>query len=268
MPTPSGISWGVDLYRAVVFPLNADGTFMTEADGSTYEGLQFEGSRAFDVTPAEAREIVNYGDGRVKDTIYLAPNTAHKAELRVGYEHMSINAALQGVSTFEVGEKVFLPYGTDQQGNEPVVALLLSQMAHDDAKLKKWRNWIIPRAQCLPLPSSFGDAATEQRYQITMNPSTVTMWNLPLTIVDHGCTESALISAMSEGRMNIIMWEGDGVYDNEITLPVNKPATAVGKMTLHNLTTGAAVSAGITKTTTNVTFASPPNYPVLVLYEY
>ncbi len=267
-PTPSGVSWGVDLYRAVVFPINASGEFLTTPDGSFYEGLQFEGSRVFEVTPAESRPIDNYGDGRLRDTIYLPPNTSTKGELRVGYEHQLINAALTGVEQFIVGEKAFIPMSTDQQGNEPIVALLLTQMAHNLSKLKNWRSYIVPRAQCIPMPSSFNENATEMRYQITMNPSTVTMWNEALNVSDHGCTESAYSPVLSEGRLNVGMWEGDGVYDNVITLPPNKPATAIGKITLHNLTTGVAVTTGITKTTTTITFDAPPSYPVFVMYEY
>lgn len=268
-PNVSGISWGVDLYRVMVFPLDSNGAFLTTPDGSTYEGLQFEGSRVFEITPAEARPVDNYGDGRLRDTIYLPPNTSTRGELRVGYEHHGINAALTGVEQFFVGEKSFLPMSTDQQGNEPIVALILSQMAHDGSKLKRWRNYIVPRAQCIPLPSSFNENATEMRYQITMNPSTVTLWNLPLTMVDHGCLESAYQSVMSQDRLNSIMWEGDGVYSDVITLPANKPALNIAdKMTVHNLATGAAVTAGITKATTSVTFAAPPTDPMLVLYEY
>lgn len=269
MPAPSGISWGVDLYRAVVFPLNADGTYQTVNTGAVYEGLQFEGSRVFEVTPAEMRAIDNYGDGRLRDTIYLAPNTSTKGELRVGYEHQAINAALTGVAAFNEGDMKFVGVSTDQQGNEPIVALLLMQMAHDENKLKRWRSYWVPRAQCIPLPSSFSENATEMRYQITFSPSTVTMWNEELTQVIHGCTEAAFFSGVSEYRPNIVMFEGDGVYDDTFLLPVNRPAISSAKMTIRNLLTGAAVTANITKTTTGVEFTSAaPAYPFAVVYEY
>lgn len=269
MANASGISWGVDLYRVVVFPLNSDGTFQTTNNGTVYEGLEFVGSKAFEITPAEARQIDNYGDGRLRDSIFLPPNTATKGELRVGYEHQAINAALTGVKTFLVGEKSFVPMSTDQQGNEPVVGLILSQLAHDENKIKTWRHYIVPRGQCIPLPSSYSENATEMRYQITMNPYAKTLWNDPLTVPVHGCAESAYSSVHSADRLNVVMWEGDGIYDNVITLPVNKPATSTTKMTVHNLTTGAEITSNITKTTTSVTFTStPPDFPVLVLYEY
>lgn len=269
MANTSGISWGVDLYRAVVFPLASDGTFLTTPDAVVYEGLQFEGARVFEITPAESREINNYGDGRVRDTIYLPPNTPVKGELRVGYEHQAINAALTGVSVIATGEKTSIPMSTDQQGTEPIVALLLMQQAKDEAKLKRWRYYMVPRAQAIPMPSSFSEAATEQRYAITFNPSAVRLWNDPYTVVAHGCTEAAFESGMSEGRPNVVMFEGDGVYDLVFNLPADRPATSTSKMTIHNLTSGAAVTSNITKATTRVTFTStPPAYPFAVFYEY
>lgn len=268
MADTSGISWGVDLYRAVVFPLNSDGTFQQTNDAVVYEGLQFEGSRVFEITPAEMREVINYGDGRVRDTIYLPPNTSVRGELRVGYEHQAINAALSNVKKISTGEKTSVPMSTDQQGNEPIISLLLMQQAKDEAKLKRWRYYMVPRAQAFPMPSSFNENASEIRYQITFNPSSVRLWNEALTVATHGCTEEAYESGMSEGRPNIVMFEGDGVYDVLFTLPVNKPATSTTKMTIHNLTTGAAVASGITKTVANITFDSPPAYPFAVFYEY
>lgn len=268
MANTSGISWGVDLYRAIVFPLSSAGLYATTPDAVVYEGLQFEGSRVFEITPAEMREVINYGDGRVRDSIYLPPNTSVKGELRVGYEHQDINAALTNVLQMVTGEKTSVPMSTEQQGNEPIVSLLLMQQAKDDAKLKRWRYYLVPRAQAFPMPSSFNENATEIRYQITFNPSSVRLWNEALTVGTHGCTEMAYESGMSEGRPNIVMFEGDGVYDVVFTLPTDKPATDTTKMTVHNLTTGVEVTAGITKTTADVTFSVAPDYPFVVFYEY
>jgi len=269
MANPTGKFWGAELYIAKVFPLDSAGAYLTTPNGVLYEGLQFEGSRVFEITPAEARAIDNYGDGRLRDTLYLPPNTATKAELRVGYDHQDINAALQGVTKFTEGEKTIVPMGTNKQGSEPTVALMVVQMGHDDLKNKRYRFYMIPRAQCIPLGAgSMNENATELRYQISMSPSTVNLWNETLALGTHGCTEMAYADGMSQDRPNIVMWEGDGVYDAIITLPTDKPATNVTKMTVRNLTTGAAVVAGITKDTTSVTFITPPTYPVAVIYEY
>jgi hypothetical protein len=251
-----------------VFPLSSAGLFATTPDAVVYEGLNFEGSRVFEITPAEMREIINYGDGRVRDSIYLPPNVSVKGELRVGYEHQDINAALTGVSQIVTGEKTSVPMSTDQQGTEPIVSLLLMQQAKDENKLKRWRYYIVPRAQAFPMPSSFNESATEIRYQITFNPSSVRLWNEALTVGSHGCTELAYESGMAEGRPNIVMFEGDGVYDVVFSLPTDKQATDTAKMTVHNLTTGVAVTTGITKAVGSVTFDAAPTYPFAVFYEY
>lgn len=262
------ISWGVDLYRSVVFPLNADGTFQIPEGTDAYEGLQFEGSRSFNITPAEVRPIDNYGDGRLRDTIYLPPNTSTRGELLVGYEHQELNAALLGVEQFTEGGRTLLPMSTDKQGTEPIVALFLMQMAHDISKLKNWRFYQAPRAQCIPYPSSFNDTATEMRYQVTFSPSDVTFWNDELNEEDHGCTEAAYFSGLCEDRPNIVMFQGDGLYDVVFNLPTNKPAVSTTKINVYNLETGAEVTVGFTKTTTDLTFDSAPDYQFLVSYEY
>lgn len=266
MTTASKIGWGVDLYRAVIFPLTGTGLFQP-VDENVYEGLQFEGSRVFEITPAESREVVNYGDGRVRDTIYLPPNTATKGELRVGYEHQDLNAALTSVKTFTIGEGTFIPMSTDQQGTEPVVSMLLMQQAKDVNKNKFWRSYLIPRAQCIPMPPSFNENATEIRYQITMNPSTVLPWNTALTEADHGCLEMAYASANTEGRPNIVSFLADGIAV-AFLFPASKQALAAGKIAVYNGTTGVEITAGITKATTGVTFGVAPVIGTILVFKY
>jgi len=268
MAEPSGISWGVEVYRAIVYPLNADGSMQQSNDAQPYEGLQFEGSRVFEITPAEPRAVDNYGDGRLRDTIYLPPNTANKGVLRVGYDHQPINAALTGVNNVTTGDMKWTPMGTDKQGTEPVVALLLMQMGRDENKLKRWRWYMIPRAQCIPLPSSFNENGTEMTYQITMSPSTVTIWNQALTLEIHNCLEHAYADGVSEYRPHVVAFEGDGAYDVVFNLPTSKPAFSTSKMKVFNYLTGVEVTTGITKTTTSVTFDVAPDYPFTVVYEF
>lgn len=266
MAATNGILWGVEMYRAVIFPLNTDGTL--QATGPTvYEGLEIRGPRVFELTPAEPRLIVNPGAGRVQDTIYLPPNEANRAELRVGYNDQNVNAALSGAKVITVGESTMVARGTDKQGSEPDVAMFVTQMAKDSNKLSRWHSYIIPRARAIPMDSPMNESALEIRYMITMNPATAHLWGHTLTITDEGVTEAAYMDVMTEGKLNIVAWLADGVED-EFLFPVNKPAIDVGKIALFDYATGTEVSAGITKATTGITYAVAPAADVLLVAKY
>lgn len=267
MANTSGISWGVDLYRAVVFPLDTDGSLLA-TDTTVYEGLQFEGSRSWKITPAESRSVENYGDGRLRDTIYMAPNAADKGELLVGYEHQEVIAALTNVNKTAVGESSIVHMGTDQQGNEPMVALLLAQLAHDVNKNKIWRYNMVPRANVgKPKTADFDENATANTFPFSMSPSTKEIWGHTLSIADEKCTESAYAIGTSEGRPNIVAWVGDGNED-EFLLPVAKPSIATAKIAIFNWATGVEYTAGITKSLTGVVFDYPPSGLLCCKYEY
>ncbi len=256
MTSTSGIQWGVGLRSAVVFPLNSDGTLKATST-TVYEGLEFSGPRAFDVTYPDARLITNPGNDRIRDQMYLPPTDPVKCELRTGFDDQAINAALMGVTQFTVGESTIVPYGTDQQGSEADIALLLFQQAHDDNKLTRWRYFMIPRARAIPMPPGMNDNALETRYSVSISPSTKHIWNVALSALTEGCTEMALADGMAEGKPAIVAWKTDGTA-TDFLLPTDKPAISTSKMNLFDASTGAEVTAGITKTVTKFTYSVAP----------
>lgn len=268
MANVSGINWGVGLRRAVVFPLNSDGS-LKAVDENVYEGLEFEGPRAFEVTFPESRRIVNPGNDRVRDVIFLPPTEAITAVLRVGFDHHEINAALMNTEQFFVGESSMVGYGTDKQGYEPDVALLLMQIAHDETKLTRYRYFMIPRAKAVPSPGQFGENATEIAYNIAISPSTMQIWGVEFTEEDNGMTEAALIDGMSEGRINIVAWVGDGTT-TDFDFPTDKPAISAGKICVFDFAAGTEITSGVTKEVDDLTFAVAPtaNKLIVAKYEY
>lgn len=265
-PVTNGVVWGVEVYRAVIFPLNSDGTLQADST-AVYEGLEIKGPRVFELTPAEPRLIVNPGSGRVMDTIYLPPNEAHRAELRVGYNQQVVKSVLSGVKQVTVGESTMVLRGTDQQGNEPDMAMFVTQLAKDSNKLSRWHYYIIPLGKAIPMDSPMNESALEDRYMITMSPAVKHLWGHAFTMLDEGCLEAAYIDGMSEGRLNIVAWLADGAED-EFLFPVDKPATDVAKVALFNYTTGAEITAGITKATTGITYAVAPAADTLLVAKY
>ncbi len=268
MAATSGIQWGVGLRRAVVFPLNSDGT-LKATDTDVYEGLEFTGPRAFDVTYPDARLIANPGNDRVRDTIFLPATDPVKAELRVGYDDQDVLAALMNVKKFTIGESTMVPFGTDMQGYESDVALLLFQVAHDENKLTRYHYYMIPRARVIPMPPAFNDNPTEVRFSVSMSPSTKHIWNVALTSLVEGCTEMAMADGMAEARPAIVAWKTDGAETDDL-VPLDKQAKSIAKINLFDATGGTEVTVGITKTTDKISYAVAPAADKILIarYEY
>lgn len=268
MADTNGVVWGVEVYRAVIFPLNSDGSLQA-VDENVYEGLEIRGPRVFELTPAEPRLITNPGAGRVQDVIYLPPNEATRAELRVGYNQQLVKAALSGVKSLTVGESTMVMRGTDMQGSEPDVAMFVSQLAKDSNKLSRWHYYMIPRAKAIPMDSPMNENALEDRYLITMSPATAHIWGKALTVSDEGCTEAAYADGMSEGKINVVAWLGDAAT-LEFNFPVGKDAIDVDKIALFDFAAGTAITSGITKALDGITFAVAPaaNKLLVAKYEY
>lgn len=266
MTSTTGIVWGVEVYRAVIFPLNSDGSLKATST-TVYEGLEITGPRVFELTPAEPRVVNNPGSGRIMDVIYLPPNEATKAELRVGYNNQVVKAALSGVKQGTIAESTFVMRGTDQQGSEPDCAMFVQQLAKDNNKLSRWHYYMIPLCKAIPLDSPMNENALEDRYAVTMSPATKHIWGKPFAVGDEGCTEAAYGDGMSEGKLNIVAWLTDGAAV-DYALPASKPAIATTKMSLWDWTAGTEVTAGITKTTTKFTYSVAPTTGKLLVAKY
>lgn len=257
MTVLSGTFWGADVYRTVVFPLNGDGSPKTNGL-LPYEGLLFEGSRSFTPNFGDSLRIANVGDTRVRDTLILPTREPAVADLIVGYTVQAIDAAISGVDVIRtLGESPFVQLGTDKQGQEPDVALFTQQLGHDDEKLTRWHYYMVPKARVNLKPGAFNENAWEKTYAVVMSPSPKHFWGQLMTLVNDGCTEAVAAEGVSEGLLNFTTWEADGVED-VFPFNVEHPALSVDKIRLFNWTTGVEITAGITKTVTDITFAAPP----------
>jgi len=269
MTVPSTQFWGGDVYLSTAFPLNADGSLQAVSN-DPYEGLEVDGARTFDLTPAEGSYLVNIGNGRLRDTIYRAPREASRAELRVGYAQLDVIAALSGIQTYQVAEAVGIGRLTNLQGSEPDVALHLMQSGHDENGLTRYLNYIIPKGKCIPIDSPFNDNPLEIRYTVTISNTRKEVWGETYTLVRHGFTETGYLSFITTTRGKIVAWLANG-YEDVFLLPTGKPAAAVAKMSVWNWTAGTEFTgADITKAVDQFELASMPdaNDVIVAFYEY
>lgn len=270
MATPSTQFWGGDVFLSTVFPLDTSGA-LQPPDDQVYEGLEVDGARTFDLTPAEGSYLVNIGNGRLRDTIYRAPREASRAELRVGYSQLDVVAALSGVNVYTVGEAQVIGRLTNLQGSEPDVALLLTQKGHDENGLTRYLSYVIPKGKAIPIDSPFNENALEVRYAVTISNTRKEVWGETYTLVKHGFTENGYLEMVTVGIPKIVAWKANG-YDENFSLPSGKEAIDIAKISVWNWNDGTEYAQGseIFRYTDHIDFVSPPsaNDIIVAKYEY
>lgn len=252
MTAVSGQQLSVGLRYATVFPLDANGYPNTGTTGATaYEGLEFGGPRAFELSVPDVRRISHVGNDRVLALDFLPPTESMSGALRIARHEQSINATLMGVTEFTVAEKKNVAWATDVQGYEPDVALFLFQQSLDaSTKLRRWRFIIIPKARIIPSLSGMNENASEVLYAIAPSPSTKHIWGTSLTVGTEGVTEVTVIEGMSEDRPKIVAWKGDNIV-TKFLFPTSKPASSATKILFWKdgvLDGGVAAVDGVTPT--------------------
>ena len=197
MTATSGNQLAVGARGGFIFALDANG--YPAADSTTvYEGLELKGLKAGDLNVPNPRVITHSGNDRVLANDFLPSLEPITGEVRAANLGMGVNAAITNVNTFTAGEMTFMPWGTDQQGSEIDVALMLFQQSLDTtSKLRRYRTIIIPKARAVPLASGMNENPNEQRYQIVSNPTTKHLWGTTMAVETEGATEAAFIEGMA-----------------------------------------------------------------------
>lgn len=277
MTDPSGIGWGVDVYRALFFPINTAGGvdhpgYPTLAATEPYEGLEFSGPKSLALNLGAPRAIVNVAQGTVQDTIYLPSIEARTAEFHLSYIDQVTFAALSAVKTRIVGGGRSMPFGTNKQGLEIDGTFLISQLAfHDGDGVSQWHNYILPRVRAIVNMPSFDENAIDVMVNLSLSKTTKHVWGQSLTENTDGATSMHGLDHITWDRFNIVAWLTDGVEDTFL-LPTDKPALANYATTfeLWDYNAGTEVTGGITKSTTGVVYGVAPAADKLLigLYEY
>jgi hypothetical protein len=236
----------LDVYRVVLFPLDADGN-LSSVDENAAEGTEFIAPVSFELSLGTPRTIPVVAQGRVKNTFLMPSVDAKSGTLTCAYDSQTLNAMVTGLVQRTLGELKIMAEGTDKEGQEPLVGLLLSQLqAQNEDGLTIWRNVVIPRARLAPLNPAVNQEPLSRQYTIVASPSTKTLWHETLTLANYGCTSAAQLGIHSENKLNIVAWTGDGAED-EFMFPADKPAISNAKTSVFNFATGAIVS-GTTST--------------------
>jgi hypothetical protein len=265
MSAVSGKQVPVGLRHATVFALNANGS-PAATNTTAYEGLTIKGAQAFDLNIPDPRKITHVGDDRPLQIDYLPPIEGLAGELRAARQDFDVYALLTDTEVVTVGESKFVGIGTDKQGSEPQVGLLLYQQALDENGARHWRSFLIPRATLYARPNGMNESPSVNRYILSPAITTKHLWETAFAEGTEGFVESQVLQGMHKYKPKLVAYVA-ATATTEFVLPAASPAADTAKMSIW--VDGVSQTADITKATDKVQFATAPgnNKRVMVFYE-
>lgn len=267
MTAPTEKTLNVGLRYASIFELDANN--YPKASGATaYEGLQFKGSTAFTLNFPDARKLTGLGEDGITQVVYLPPQEGADGSLNVEGADPTIIALLDGVKLVTVGEMTAVGAGTNRQGFEPSVALLLYQMAVGlDTGKQYWHSYVMPSARVIQKPNAMQAEKNPTVYQVAPNRVSKHIWGEAFSMATEGFLSGQMVRLWSNYPPRIAAYLGDGTA-TEFNFPANYPAISTAGVVVWK--NGTKVVSGLTVTTTKITFSVAPalNDVIVVLREY
>lgn len=253
-PTERTLNYG--LRYACVYELDANG-YPKASSTTAYEGLQFKGSTAFELTIPDARKLTGLGEDGITQVVYLPPQEGADARLNVEAADPVLAALLDGTKMATVGEATVVGVATDKQGFEPRVGLMLYQAAKGlDTGKTYWHSFIIPSAQVVRKSPGMSAEKSVMQYQIAPNRVRKHLWGVEFSNSTEGFLEAQMLEVWSNYPLRIASYLGDG-STTAFNFPANFPAISTDGIQVWK--NGVEVMSGITKTVTGVTFTTAPN---------
>ena len=269
----------IDVYRAIAFPLNNDGTFAIPTEDPSgggiqdlYEGLEVPAPVGLDFSLGEMRSIPVVAQGQVQTTFNLPSTDAKTATLRGAYEKFSVDTAMTDTIVDTIGAMKAMGIDNDKQGQEKLMAFIVSQLqSHDESGNSIWANAVLHRTRIKPNRPSLTADPLEKEYMMTLSRSQKRMWGETFTENTHGRTEDVGDVILSQDKLCIGIWVGNGEYAT-FNLNSDKPAVTSARAKVWDFATGAA-RAGTWDAATNSTVFTPTgiladNAVLVVTYEY
>ena len=252
-PTERTLNYG--LRYACLYELNASGT--PKATGtSAYEGLQFQGSTAFELSVPDARKLTGLGEDGITQVVFLPPTDGADGKLNVEAADPALAALLDGTRVASLGEISLVGIGTDKQGFEPQVGLMLYQAARGlTTGAVYWHTFFIPSAQVVRKSGGMNAEKAVTVYQVAPNRVSRHLWGAAFSNAVEGYLSGQVIEDWSNYPLRLASFLADGTAV-DFSFPANWPAVQTAGIRVFR--NGSEVLTGLTKLTGKVTFTSAP----------
>ena len=236
----------IDMYRAVGFPLNNDGSFNLTEDASgggvqdLYEGLEFLAPVGLDFSLGAPRSIPVIAQGQVQTTFNLPSIDPKTAILRAAYEKMTVDTTLTNTLVDTIASMKAMGIDNDKSGQEILMSFMTAQLqSHDEDGNSIWANVLLNRVRIKPNRPNLSAEPLAKEYQMTLSRSTKRMWGETYAELTHGRTEDIGDVLLSQDKLGMGVWLGNGEY-TDFNLPADKPAVTSARAKVWDFQTGAA----------------------------
>lgn len=272
--------------KAVIYALNTKGRPAAQTGGLVYAGVEVYATKLYNLTIPPARRVPHIGNDRLLATQIFPSQEPVTGELSVGAEDLELIEVVTGLTIKTIAGANMLPHMTDQQGNEPVVGMLMWQAAVAKAtKAQGIHFHIVPNTQAVPRLPGAGENPIDLVYDLAPNPTEYHLWGEALApladiydplsgVSDTGAFESGLWSGFIDYPMRIASFIAAGAQV-EFLFPASRPAISSDE-TKCAVFTGAQTDdalelvdpADYTLATSGVTFSVAPGVGVEVQIVY
>ena len=255
MAETSGKGYPVGNRFACLFELDASG--YPKATGTTaYEGLVWDGPKAFSIQHPEPRDIDHNGRDTVVQSTSLPPLTSGKYELRVSDYRFDIVSAITGLAVTSVGEAKEIAHNTSLLGHEPLVGLMCYQMMQDlDTGALNWRCLVFPKVRVTYTPGGMSDNPEDYVFRFKPTKVSKRLWGSAVALATEKYTKAEYFEYHTEGEPRLYTYKMDGVAV-ALNFPAGVTAYSVDK--IATFINGAA-AAGDTPALDKVTLAGAGN---------
>jgi hypothetical protein len=236
------------------------------ASQTAYDGIWASGLKGLELNTPEPQQIYHTGDDGVFAVDSLPATEAITGTLTTGKINLTLHTSLTGDKVITADEKKWRLMGSNNQGNEVVVAMLVYQQAVDTTPgsatygARRWSWMLLPKALLIPLEAPFGGTEFVQSYSIRPQFVNSYPWGEVFTVADEGATRAQGIRGVSEYKPILNAWTGDNTL-TEFNFSTGYPAAAATKCSTYiwvKSTGIGAIDSSATETTTKTTPSAKP----------
>jgi hypothetical protein len=257
-----------------LYRLDANGYLYANSHTTAYEGVELNGPKTLEVTKPEPRRISHTGADRVLAVDVLPTLESVTAVITASGTDLAIEALVNNVNIITQGEMKTLGQGTDQQGNEPQLAILGFRQSLDGVTgRRRWDLIWLPACRVISSGHAMNENPAEKSYNVYPNVVSKYPYGAAFAQLTEGFTEAQYIDGVAEYKPHAIAFLGNNAAV-AFSLPTDRQAVSTTKMKIWHLVASSGVITDVTGTVTkavgSVTFGAAPatGDSVFVLYEY
>jgi len=222
MTAPTKKIFVVGLNAARIYALDQDDGLITSSNATVYGGLSVGGPVTFLYEPPDPESIAHPGNNQVLQRDTLPSLDTASGSLEVSRTDFDTLQHLLNVNVRTFGDVYSLAWGSNQQGTEPTVALVVYSQGKLPSGVRGWSTYVLPKCVIVPKPKSKSREQSNHVYFVQPNASSKHITGLALTTADDGCTSAEVIEYQSNYRLGFAAWQttsAEAAYDFDTDLP-------------------------------------------------